>query len=859
MAGFEPTQFGKYYLLEKLAVGGMAEIYKAKTFGVDGFEKLLALKKILPHCSADKDFIMMLADEAKLAVLLSHANIVQVYDLGKVGEDYFISMEYINGPNLRDIIYRCREKNLNIPVELIVFITSEICKGLDYAHRKTDQNNKPLNIVHRDVSPQNVLISYEGEVKIVDFGIAKAAMNISHTMAGILKGKIAYMSPEQALGKTIDHRTDIFSVGILLYEMLTQKKLFTGESQFEVLKKIRTTKFDASQISGDVPAALRGILAKALSYYPRDRYQSAGDMQIDLTRFLYQQYVDFSPQKLASFIRDLFADDLKSRQMEAAREAALAAQTSSMNIAQEALQENIVHREDTGVTMKATAVGSAPKGSGQAPISDFTTRIRRRQRVKRAVSLFTMIIIFAAAGFSYWKWLHPIWFGKVIPKTGTASISSEPPGAGVFLNGADKGLITPAILEDLELGRSYALKLKKEGYADMAYTLTATSTEPISISLTLTKEMGTLNISSLPPGAKIFINHEDTGKETPATITSLELKKELKIVLSKSGYKDFEKVETLTGMEPVRVEAKLEEIAYGEIVVTSEPSGATVLLNNKGTGKVTPARIGGLEQGKEYTIQVAKKDYTGFTRTIRLDKKELTVSGTLKKEEVVVEESTTLHVDSSPQGAAIYLGGQNTGKVTPATLSDLRVKRSYTIKLVKPNYDSWSKKVYIADKTPQTIKATLKEAGETPPPPQRGTGTIKVNSRPSGAAVFIGGVQKGTTPFTGEAPAGSISVLVTKGDSRYSAKVNVTAGQVTDLGTVALAGAFGSVYITSTPPGASVTLDGQGLGKTPITIKRVRMEGSHTISLTLSGYQAWSSSFAMENQSNKNFNVTLEK
>nr|HPM41186.1 serine/threonine-protein kinase [bacterium] len=239
MSDFEPKQFGKYFLIEKLAVGGMAEIYKAKTFGVDGFEKELAIKRILPHCAADKDFITMLVAEAKLSVMLSHANIVQVYDLGKVGEDYFISMEFIHGVNLRDIMYHAREAKVPIPLDISVYIISEICKGLDYAHRKTDQNNSPLDIVHRDVSPQNVLLSYEGEVKIVDFGIAKAAMNISHTMAGILKGKIAYMSPEQATGQTVDNRTDIFSTGILLYEIVTGTKLFTGESQFEVLKKIR--------------------------------------------------------------------------------------------------------------------------------------------------------------------------------------------------------------------------------------------------------------------------------------------------------------------------------------------------------------------------------------------------------------------------------------------------------------------------------------------------------------------------------------------------------------------------------------------------------------------------------------------
>ena len=176
----------------------------------------------------------MLVDEAKLSVLLSHTNVVQVYDLGKVGDDYFISMEFIDGVNLRQIINRLKELNQPIEQELAVYIISEVCKGLDYAHTKKDADGNPLSIVHRDISPQNVLVSYEGEVKIVDFGIAKAAMNISHTLAGILKGKISYMSPEQALGKIVDRRTDIFSAGLVFYELLTGQKLFTGETQFEV-------------------------------------------------------------------------------------------------------------------------------------------------------------------------------------------------------------------------------------------------------------------------------------------------------------------------------------------------------------------------------------------------------------------------------------------------------------------------------------------------------------------------------------------------------------------------------------------------------------------------------------------------
>jgi len=306
MAKFEPKPFGKYFLTEKLAVGGMAEIYKAKTFGVDGFEKQLAIKKILPHYSADKEFISMLTDEAKLVVCLSHTNIVQIYDLGKVGDDYYISMEFIAGVNLREVINRGKELKESIPLPICLFIISEVCKGLDYAHSKRDDHGQPLNIVHRDISPQNILISYEGESKIVDFGIAKAAQNVSHTTAGILKGKVTYMSSEQALGKPIDNRTDTFSTGLLLYELITGERFFTGETQLEVLKNIRTAHITEETLKDKIPLIVRPALAKALTHSPKERYETAGDFQIALTKLLYSQYSDFSPKQLASLIQKWF-------------------------------------------------------------------------------------------------------------------------------------------------------------------------------------------------------------------------------------------------------------------------------------------------------------------------------------------------------------------------------------------------------------------------------------------------------------------------------------------------------------------------------------------------------------------------
>lgn len=822
MADFEPKQFGKYYLLEKLAVGGMAEIYKAKTFGVDGFEKQLVLKRILPHCCADKEFITMLIDEAKLSVVISHANVVQVYDLGKVGEDYFISMEYINGPNLRDIIYRCRERNIKIPAELAVYVVSEICKGLDYAHRKTDQNGHPLNIVHRDVSPQNILISYEGEVKIVDFGIAKAAMNISHTMAGILKGKIAYMSPEQALGKSIDFRTDIFSTGIILYEILTQEKLFTGESQFEVLKKIRTTKVEISKLSNDIPEKLKPILVKALAYFPKDRFQSAGDMQIELTKFLYSTYIDFSPQKLASFVKDLFSDELKRQQQLAAREAALEAQTSSINVALEAMQENIVHREDTGVTMKATSMepfhGGGSKGGEHLP---DLSKLRKRNTFKHAVSALIVVALIAGAGFSYWKWIHPIWFGKTVT-TGTVNLNSDPSGAKIILEGKETSLTTPAILDNLEINKRYDLKLRKEGFADLSYSLISTSAEPLTLKLDLSKEMGTIKISTEPAGAKITIGKEDTGKTTPAKITGLELKKELKIVLSKEGFKTVEKSLTIEDTKEIELTTPLVAISYGDILVTSTPAGALVYVDGKNTGKTTPAKITGLEQGKEYTVALTKKDFDQVTRKVNLDKSEVTITGELKKKKPPEEKPAK----------------------EPATTTPPKEP-------VKPDEKVKEEKVTKGKEQPPVEEKAV----------EGGTGTVKVSSSPSGADVFINSEHKGTTPATIKVPSGKVKVLVSKqGYMHYATTVNVGPGETKSIGNVELGDIYGEVEVASTPPAASVAIDGQTIGaRTPVTIRKVRRDQSHSITVSLPGYRSWSKSFNMGNEKVKSFNILLEK
>ncbi len=308
----KPIPFGnKYLLLERVNVGGMAEVFKAKAFGVEGFERLIAVKRILPSIAEDQEFITMFIDEAKIAVQLTHANVAQIFDLGKVADSYFIAMEFVRGKDLRAIFDRVRKRGGTVPVPMACYTIMKVCEGLDYAHNKKDSAGRDLNLVHRDVSPQNVLLSYDGEIKLIDFGIAKAANKAGKTQAGILKGKFGYMSPEQVRGLPLDRRSDVFSVGIVLYELLTGERLFVGESDFSTLEKVRNVEImPPSTYNRKIPEELEQIVLKALAKDVDDRYQTAMDLHDDLQSFMYTSGNFFARKDLAAYMGKAFAEEI---------------------------------------------------------------------------------------------------------------------------------------------------------------------------------------------------------------------------------------------------------------------------------------------------------------------------------------------------------------------------------------------------------------------------------------------------------------------------------------------------------------------------------------------------------------------
>ncbi len=318
------VQLGRYQLLYQIAFGGMAEIYRARTFTEDGQVQYVAIKRVLPHLAEDEQFLQMLADEARIAGLLRHEAIAQLYEFSRVGNEYFMAMEFVDGKDVRSILEKCRRERRWLPPELAAFIIMRALEGLHAAHEVRDESGKPLNLVHRDVSPSNILVGYDGSVKLCDFGIAKATLSRVKTRAGIIKGKVKYMSPEQAMGRRLDRRSDIFSAGSVLYEMLTMVPPFLAKNEIQLILKVRDAKFvPVRERNPAVPPALEFIVHRAMSRSRTARFQTAREFAQALRDFLGGHARGLNARHLSRYMKSLFAREL-DREQELLREAEMA-------------------------------------------------------------------------------------------------------------------------------------------------------------------------------------------------------------------------------------------------------------------------------------------------------------------------------------------------------------------------------------------------------------------------------------------------------------------------------------------------------------------------------------------------------
>lgn len=305
----------RYKVLEKVAAGGMAEVYRAESAGLEGFKKIVAIKRVLPHLSEKKQFIGMFLDEARVSAHLSHSNCVQVFDIGVGDNTYFIVMEYVDGSDLKGVIEYRRKLNQPFPVEEACLICVKICEGLAYAHELTDGKGESLHIVHRDMSPPNVLITRHGEVKIVDFGLAKANSQLERSEPGIIKGKFSYLSPEAAKGLAVDGRTDIFAVGIILWELLAGRRLFMGESDLETVRMVQSARVPSiREINRNVSPELERVLLKALTEDPDKRYLRARDFGRALNQLLFTMGRSVSSFEIAELVEPIRREREQKRQ-----------------------------------------------------------------------------------------------------------------------------------------------------------------------------------------------------------------------------------------------------------------------------------------------------------------------------------------------------------------------------------------------------------------------------------------------------------------------------------------------------------------------------------------------------------------
>jgi serine/threonine-protein kinase len=304
----------RYRVIDRLAAGGMAEVYRAESAGLEGFKKKVAIKRVLPHLSEKKKFIKMFLDEARLGAYLSHSNCVQVFDIGVGDNTYFIVMEYVDGADLKAVIEWIRRQNRSLPTPYAVYITTKICEGLAYAHDLTDEHGRSLSIVHRDLSPPNVLITKFGEIKIVDFGLAKASTQLEKSEPGIIKGKFSYLSPEAAQGKEVDLRTDVFAAGIILWEMLAGRKLFQGDSDFETVRQVQRAEVPPlSRINPTVDPTLEAIINKSLARDVNARFRTARDFGIALNDWLFSSNSAVSPYNIAELVQNVIRERQKDK------------------------------------------------------------------------------------------------------------------------------------------------------------------------------------------------------------------------------------------------------------------------------------------------------------------------------------------------------------------------------------------------------------------------------------------------------------------------------------------------------------------------------------------------------------------
>jgi serine/threonine protein kinase len=508
-------RFGKYLLIGEIAVGGMAEVFLAVHKGVEGFIKVVVIKRVLPHLTSNPDFVRMFIDEARLAARLEHPNIVRTYEFGEVDGQYFTGMEYLPGEDLGKTLKNLAISKQRMPVHVASGIASQLCAGLHFAHQFTDIDGHPLNLVHRDINPANIIITYGGEVKIIDFGVAKANTNVQ-TLTGTIKGKVSYMPPEQVLGRQVDHRADIFSAGVVLWEMLAGRPLFLRNSEAATLYAIMNAPIHApSRFRPDVSQQLDKIVARALARRPADRFESAEEMAHALEDFMTGA-PRYDARVLAGTVEELFGSTRAEAKRSIAQTRSLTRNISIVMKLRSEVRADLAERLDFA---RATPKRSEPplqargdEPTAANPVSPeslvaITTAGPTRSQRGLMIALAAVMLACIVAGLVYTmtRTEH-----KQAAKQVTASveIDSAPPGAAIFVAGEPTGLKTPTTLTGITSKR-LSMRLELPNYAAVTRNIDVRAGASVSTYVTLKPLQGRLVISDLPVNASIFVDEEE--------------------------------------------------------------------------------------------------------------------------------------------------------------------------------------------------------------------------------------------------------------------------------------------------------------------------------------------------------------
>ncbi|MBL93465.1 MAG: hypothetical protein CMH56_16820 [Myxococcales bacterium] len=648
-----PIIANKYALLKKLASGGMAEVFLAKQIGLDGFEKLVVLKRILPHLSEDEEFVRMFLDEARTAADLRHPNVVNVFEVGEDEGTYFIAMEFLAGKDIRRTQRRAERIGQDVPLQHALQIIIDTANGLHYAHQKADLRGNPLGIVHRDVSPQNIIVTYDGTAKIVDFGIAKAASSTNHTASGVLKGKYAYMSPEQAAAHPIDHRTDLFALGVVAYELVTMRRLFKRENEVGTLNAIIECKVPPpSDWAPHLPRELDEILLKALSPRPERRFDTCQDFAFALEEFLSEQRLVHSQARVGQFMQKIFRDVIAEE-----KEADYSLEDSIPSI----LKTPSVSKWGS-VTGKGPSFAKAAHSS--VPNSDDVTE---RMGAEGVPGMGTLAEVDPQAKTALTR--------SVVNQTTTMPSAPDVTHMDTLLNsprakrvGSSIGILVGGILVGL-----LAFFLQGDGI-----------------------QKGDLLVKSSPEGATVYVNGKEASQPSPALVRDLDTAVIHEVTVSMPGFNtESRQVKFAEDQQRKTLQVQMSaEKKPVQLTVKSTPTGALV-RDSAGTvlGK-TPHRFETVFVGDDVSFYVEKPGHKKITRKVTLDKDTVlnltletiaaaadTESTAPTKKTVVKKKKGRLKVKVKTW-AYIYLNGRKVGE-TPIQPMPL-APGSYTVKLENP-------------------------------------------------------------------------------------------------------------------------------------------------------------------------------